>query len=179
MTGDHIATEKCDVAPFKFGRDSGFGAHIGEFVGLSHRDRKAVLPQIGGIVFAAPASGIFEEGDRWLALPAAIAARPTSDPSRMIADAPKAAEASKTRRVIIESPLMMMPACGQGVRHTCSNELAILLLRHAAAEFLQKCNRGPDFVVAVISPGRHARHFDAILDDPEQRGRCISMRWGG
>src|SRR3982750_4424593 len=97
----------------------------------------------------------------------------------MIAAAPKAAEASKTRRVIIEPPLMMVPACGQDVRHACPNELAILPLRHAAAEFLQKCNRGPDFLVAVISPGRHARHLDAILDDPEQLERCISMRCGG
>src|SRR6476469_5734331 len=101
------------------------------------------------------------------ALAAAIAARPASDPSRMIAAAPKAAQRRRARRVVIEPPLTMVSACGHRVRHACPNELAILLLGHAIAEFLQKRDRGPDLFIAVIRPGRHARHLDAILDDPE------------
>src|SRR3954463_16514728 len=62
--------------------------------------------------------------------------------------------------VIGSGGIVMMHAA---MHHRLTDQLAILLLGHAVAEFLQKRNCGPDFVVAVICPGRHARHFDAVL----------------
>src|SRR3954470_6500631 len=72
--------------------------------------------------------------------------------------------------------IVMMHAA---LHHRLTDQLAILLLGHADAEFLQKPDGRPDFIVAVVGPGRHARHLDAILDDPEQLGRCISVRRDG
>src|SRR5215472_6771268 len=60
------------------------------------------------------------------------------------------------------------------VGHARHQEPGVLLLGHRGQLF-KKADRCPDFLVTMIAPGRHAGHFDAVLDDPEQLGRTVGL----
>src|SRR5215469_12213845 len=64
------------------------------------------------------------------------------------------------------------------MRHARHNQTGILLLAHAR-QLLEKGDRCPQLVIAVIAPGRHSGHLDALLDDPEQLGRAVERRGFG
>src|SRR6516162_11689052 len=57
--------------------------------------------------------------------------------------------------------------------HARHDQSGVLLLTHAR-ELFEKGDRRPKFVVAVVGPGGHPRHFDAILQDPKHLGRAES-----
>ena len=53
--------------------------------------------------------------------------------------------------------------------HAGHDQLAVFLGRHAGQLF-KKSDRGPDLLIGMVGPGRHAGHLDAVLDDPEDFG---------
>jgi len=75
----------------------------------------------------------------------------------------------------------MLVAASGYARHY---ELGVIRLAHAGQLF-EKCDDRPKLLVAVVAPGRHAGHLDAVLEDPEklggaaeQNGFC-QIRWRG
>src|SRR5665213_2339292 len=60
----------------------------------------------------------------------------------------------------------------------CGDERAIALRRHRG-QLLQQRHHVPDFFVAMrAAPGGHARHLDAMLDDPELLRRIAARKTG-
>ena len=68
-------------------------------------------------------------------------------------------------------PVMRLGAVCQ----SCHHQFGVVLLTHAE-QFLQKRDRRPKVLVAVIVPRRHARHLDAVLQGPEQLRRRVMRR---
>src|SRR6516164_3519587 len=64
------------------------------------------------------------------------------------------------------------------MRHARHHELGIVLVTHVRQLF-EKRDSCPQLFVAVIAPGRHAGHLDAVLDDPEQLGWSVERRGFG
>src|SRR6516164_7219912 len=73
-----------------------------------------------------------------------------------------------------QKKLMMPAAVGQA----CHHQTGVLLLGHPGQLFKKRYGR-PQLLVAVIAPGRHAGHLNAMLDDPEQLGRRVEGRGFG
>ena len=69
----------------------------------------------------------------------------------------------------------MVPAA---MGHACHHKIGVVLLAHPRQLF-KKPDRCPQLVIAVIAPGGHAGHLDAVLDDPEKLGGAIERRGFG
>src|SRR5690349_2741964 len=76
--------------------------------------------------------------------------------------------------VVLTAIVMVMAA----MRHVRHHKHRIVLLADVRQLF-DKCHRGPQLRVAVIAPGWHAGHLDAVLDDPEQLGGAVQRRGFG
>jgi len=63
-------------------------------------------------------------------------------------------------------------------RHVRHHEPRIFLLAHCR-QFPDERHGGPELRVAVIAPGRHPGHLDAVLDDPEKLGGAVKRRGFG
>ena len=72
--------------------------------------------------------------------------------------------------VVIMLGLTLVAAVMAAMRRARDHELGIVLLGHIG-ELLQKTDRRPQLVVAVIAPGWHAGHLDPVFEDPEQLRR--------
>src|SRR5215469_891553 len=61
------------------------------------------------------------------------------------------------------------------MRHARHHQVGILLFAHAR-QLLEKADSRPQLVIAVIAPGRHAGHLDAVLKDPEKLAGIVDRR---
>jgi hypothetical protein len=91
-------------------------------------------------------------------------------------------------RVALVSVMVVVGGCrlpGPGVlaavvilrgarRHVRHYKPRIVLLAHVRQLF-EKRDRRPQLHVAVIGPGRHAGHFDGVLDDPEELAVAVEF----
>jgi hypothetical protein len=66
----------------------------------------------------------------------------------------------------------MLVAASGYARHY---ELGVSRLAHAGQLF-EKCDDRPKLLVAMVAPGRHAGHLDAVLEDPEKFGGAVEQR---
>src|SRR6266496_1705607 len=74
------------------------------------------------------------------------------------------------RRLCPLMPLTFIPGAGgvmlRTMRHNLHDQFGVIF-RCYSREFSQEGYGRPKLIVAVIGPAGHARHLDAVLDDPE------------
>ena len=71
---------------------------------------------------------------------------------------------------MVATAAMVVSSLGYALHH----QLCVILFAHGGQP-LEKTDRRPDFLVAVIAPGRHAGHLDAVFDGPEKLGRGVKL----
>ena len=74
--------------------------------------------------------------------------------------------------VVIMLGLILVAAVMAAMCHAFHHQLGIVLLGQIG-ELLQKTDRRPQFIIAVIAPRRHAGHLDPVFQNPEQLRRGV------
>src|SRR5262249_51606315 len=71
-------------------------------------------------------------------------------------------------------PAFLAAVVRRAMRHARHHEPGVVLLAHTR-QLLDKRDGRPQLLVAVIAPGRHPSHLDAVFEDPEQLGGTIKL----